>query len=152
MDEEKELTLDFNKWESTLTYRQRKLANMKCDEKFDCTVPELYEKLQAQLISKDDLFTEALEIPQDKIVDMSNWPVEQKIAYSNYLMKTEQDIIILCYDDEKLYSKEELEAIDALYHKFQSEITIDRRTLSDQYSLAIWGKSVTDSLSMGCSS
>lgn len=144
MDEEKELALDFNKWESTLTYRQRKLANMKCDEKFGCTVPELYEKLQAQLISKDDLLTEALEVPQDKIVDMSNWPVEQKIAYSNYLMKTEQDIIILCYDDEKLYSREELEAIDALYHKFQSEITIDRRTLSDQYSLAIWGKSVTD--------
>lgn len=144
--DKKELDIDFNKWESTLTYRQRKLANTQCDEKYGCTVPELYEKLRAQLDSKDDLLVaEAFELPNnDKIVDISNWPVEQKIAYSNYIMKTEHDVIIIAFDDKAFHDKEEYDAIDALYQKFQSEITTDRRTLSDNYSLAIWGKTVTD--------
>ena len=145
--EANELKSDFNKWESTLTYRQRKIANMQCDEKYGCTVPELYEKLQAQLTSRDDMLQiqEAFETPDpNKMINMSEWPIQQKIAISRYIMKNEQDIIILSDTDEDFLTDDEKAAIQVLYNKFQSEISYDRRIRSNDYSLSIWGKSVTD--------
>lgn len=141
-----ELDLEFNKWESTLTYRQRKLANMKCDQEYGCTVPELYDKLNAQLASKDDMLIESLEVPEIDInlPRMIDWPLEEKIKTAKEIMAKEEDIIILIDYQRDNITEEELAELEDMYHKFESEISHDRRILSDNYSLSLWGKSVTD--------
>ncbi len=142
-----ELDLDFNKWESTLTYRQRKIANMQCEDKYGCTVPELYDRLNAQLASKDEFFNmnEAFDIFGDNIdEDILNWSRDQKINKSLSVIGKEKDIIILIDFGKDNLTEKEINKVKDLYHKFQSEISHDRRILSNNYSLAIWGKSVTD--------
>lgn len=141
-----ELKSDFNKWESTLTYRQRKLSNMQCEEKYGCTVPELYDKLNAQLTTNEDL----LNLKEDfefKINDVAGDTIEtldQKIQKSMDIMEKDHDIIILIDDGKESLTPDEIGAIKALYLKFQSDINYSRRKMSNDYSLAIWGKSVTD--------
>lgn len=137
-DDIEELKLDYNKWDSTLTYDQKKRSNMKCEELYGCNNMELFDKLNSAITTANDVITkESFDIPDNFL---ANWDILNKIKMSQIVMDQHQDLILLIDYPKPM----PIDQLEFLYNKFQSSITHDRRLMSDRYSLEIWGASVTD--------
>ena len=137
-DDIEELKLDYNKWDSTLTYDQKKRSNMKCEELYGCNNMELFDKLNSAITTANDVITkESFDIPDNFLAD---WDILNKIKMSQIVMDQHHDLILLIDYPKPM----PIDQLEFLYNKFQSSITHDRRLMSDRYSLEIWGASVTD--------
>jgi hypothetical protein len=133
---------EFNKWSSTLTYDQQKRSNDVCMMIYGCDNITLYKRVRADLESEQNEMVEEASIvfdqPEDD--DHEEETLQQKIQKSLAYLNADNNIVIFI-DYPVPQTRAEL---DRIYHKFSSEITQDRRILSDNYQLEIWGKTVED--------
>lgn len=133
------LDKEYNEWESTLTYNQKKRSNEKCTDEYGCNNVELYNSLKSQLVSKEDeLFKEDFNIPDVDHPFANDWELMSKIRKSLDAMKVDNNIVLIIDYPKPM----DLATLNALYDKYSSSITHDYMIKSDDMSLAIWGQNV----------
>lgn len=146
-----DLDREYNDW-LMRSFDHRKISDGKCLAKYGCTNTELYQKLRAGLLSKEqiqsDQTIDSLPIGESGftgavgISDQSSQSISDKIDKANALMDNENIVLINDFRNDVLPDYTEEDLFDQ-YEKYNF-LPQSHKNLSNGYSLSIWRRSVPD--------